>query len=550
VAELTANQPWPIGGWAVAFDRWRENEAWWVGNVEGLERLYQREGTGRVTHRVHGEPYAGGIVGWAHARFWGRPVPGDEQRTRLHIPVPADVATLSSDSLFAEPPSIEYPDDAKGVSDANRERLAQIMGSKQARAAQAEGGELASAFGATALRLAWDDSRDRVWFEPIGADVTIPEFRAGKLVALNAFTEYRRGNTVYRHIERHEIGRIIHTLYEGTQTNLGRIVPLAELPETKPYSEIPNLTDQGIETGIPRLTASWWVNAPAREWRRKGDLAEAGRSDFSGGVIGLFDAIDETWSSWMRDLKLARARLIVDAAYLDSNGVTGSGASFDADREVFQALDLAATPDKPFVQAEQFDIRWEAHSATAQALYQRVLSATGQGDLDKETTGSDKTATEINVGTSTRERTRDRKSLYAGQTLADLAQTAMMLDAVKYPGKGGGDFGEIEVEFPPASQIKLTDLAPAIAQLRAAKTISLETSIRLQNPTWRRSEVDEEIARLEKETPDPAPDPTRIGNPLTDPEAARRAEAQRLGLSPDNPANDQQAQQRAAAVSR
>jgi hypothetical protein len=542
VAELDPNQAWPIGRWGEAFDRWKENEAWWIGDTELLEQLYAKDGVGRMTHRVHGEPHEGGLVGWAHARFWGRPIPNGEQRTRLHIPAPADVATLSSDSLFAEPPSIEYPDDLKDVSDKQRERLASIMASEQARAAQAEGGELVSAFGAAAMRLAWDDSRDRVWFEPIGADVTIPEFRAGKLVALNAFTEYRRGSYVYRHIERHEPGRIIHTLYEGRDHNLGRIVPLTEIPETKAYAEIPGLTDQGILTGISRLTAAWWINAPARAWRRKGDLAEAGRSDFSGGVIGLFDALDETWSSWMRDLKLGRGRLLVDSAYLDSNGPSGSGVSFDAEREVYAALDVAATPDKPWVQAEQFEIRTEEHAATATAIYNRILSAIGQGDLDKETASVDKTATEVNAGTSTRERTRDRKALYAGQTLAELSQTAMLLDGAKYPGKGGGDFGPIEVTFPPASQTKLTDLAPAIAQLRAAKTLSLETAVRLQNPTWRKSEVDEEIARLEKEqaAANPvAPDPTRMGRNPAD-QAAVDAEAKRLGLDSGTPANEQQ----------
>src|SRR5205085_1548181 len=91
-------------------------------------------------------------------------------------------------------------------------------------------------------------------------------------------------------------------------------------------------------TGIDKLTASYVPNMrPNRRYRG----LDLGRSDYQG-VEDLLDALDETWTSWMRDLRLGRGRLVVPEAYLQSLG-RGQGADFDADREVYAALEMPPT---------------------------------------------------------------------------------------------------------------------------------------------------------------------------------------------------------------
>ena len=66
-----------------------------------------------------------------------------------------------------------------------------------------------------------------------------------------------------------------------------------------------------IETGIKRLTAVYVPNMLPNRLYRGSFL---GRSDFSG-VEGLMDALDECYTSWIRDLRLGRGRIIVPSEY-------------------------------------------------------------------------------------------------------------------------------------------------------------------------------------------------------------------------------------------
>lgn len=533
MVELTPGQAWPIRPWDIAQRAWRENDAWYTGDTAALSRIYgQGAGVERATHMVRDQAYTGGLYGAvtsaARRAFWGRPVPLGEERSRLHIPAAADVSTLSSDLLFSRQPRIAYGKDDQVPAQAQK-RLALIMGSDESLAQMQQGGEWASAFGAVALVPVWDrDLADHVWWEPVAADVVVPEFRMGRLVALNCWTELRDGNsaTIYRHVARHEAGQILHTLYLGTDSNLGRVVPLADRPETAVYA--PLVGKDGAEanailTGVPELVAEWWLNAPAKQWRKTPQLAEAGRSDYVGGVKDAFDALDEAWSSWMRDLELAKARLVVPRAYLETRG-RGRGATFDPDRSIYSPLDIppgaAGQKAGDAIEMVQFDIRWEAHSNTTQALFRRILASVGLGELDKETaSATDRTATEVNVGSQSRNRTRDRKALYARPALASWSRKLMLLDAAIFPRHGGGDYPLPEVVFPAAPDQTPLQTAQTIGLLTAAQRQSREVSVRMQHPEWGEDEVTEELRRLEVEYP-PAADPTQVGRvgPEQDPE--------------------------------
>lgn len=192
------------------------------------------------------------------------------------------------------------------------------------------------------LRATWDrELVDRPLLTVMQPDGALPEFRFGMLRAVNFWREHPGSTeaTVWRHVERHESGRIMHALYEGTVGNVGRAVPLAEHPETADLAASLSDDDVSIPTGIRDLTAAYVPNMLPNRLHRG---SEIGRGDYDAPIRDLFDALDETWTSWMRDIRLARARLIVPDGYLRNEG-PGQGASFDDDREVWHSLSEQAT---------------------------------------------------------------------------------------------------------------------------------------------------------------------------------------------------------------
>lgn len=495
------NSPWPPAPWDVAYTQYRENDAWLTGNTAELEKIYQRSQR-PATHHHRGQPMRGGLVGATSRFFWGRPVPANENRTRLHVPAPADLATLASDLVFAEPPSVRLDGkDAKA-----QERLDLIANSDEATATFQSMGELKSAFGAAVLVTRWDTTvADHVWLEAAAADVVIPVFRSGRMVEVTLWTEYRDQNVVWRHLEHHARGAIEHALFEGTETNLGRRVPLTERPETAVFADLVN-RDSVIVTGIDRLTASWNPNMRSMAWRKKGDLAYAGRSDFAQ-LPPLFDWLDETFSSWMRDLRQGAGKILVPEAALDFGGI-GRGGFFDTGREAFVGLNMPGDPSSVKLDQVQFEIRVEEHEKTAFAIYREILRKAGfsQSAWGDYTGAGQMTATEVSDRKSASERTRDKKILWDRAAIAQQSSVALELDGILFPGKGGKRADLPMVEFADVSQEDPLQLAQTLSLLDTAGAISTEQKVRRANPDWDDDAIAEEVARIraERTVPDPA----------------------------------------------
>ncbi|MDQ1111122.1 hypothetical protein QE418_000570 [Microbacterium testaceum] len=503
------NSSWPPAPWDEAYKAYALNEAWQLGDTAQLERLYSSDRQAAATHTHRGQAMRGGLVGAASKMFWGRPVPANENRTRIHVPAPADLATLSSDLVFAEPPEVSLGTDS---TEKGKARLDLIANSEAAHATWNTMGELKAALGATVITSAWDtEVADHVWLEVAAADVVIPVFRRGVMVECTMWTEYREDRTqvVYRHLEHHEVGAIEHALFRGTETNLGKRVPLQDRPETAGLAGLVN-ADSRILTGIDRLTCSYNPNMPTRAWRKKGVLANTGRSDYAG-LHPLFDALDETFSSWMRDLRQGAGRILVPDAVLDYMG-PGMGASFDMGREVFAGLNSPGKPGELMIDKVQFEIRVEQHERTAFALYREILRAAGYsqsawGDYSGGGQGGTQTATEVDDRNKASERTRDKKILYDRAAISRQASVALELDGKLFPGKGGGRFEQPTVIFPDVSQEDPEKLARTLSLLDAAGAISLWEKVARANPDWGEDEIKIEVGRIQKDrgtVPDPA----------------------------------------------
>ena len=493
------NTPWLPAPWDTAYRSFAENDAWYTGDTAALMKMYQRDAAGQATHTHRGQPMRGGLVGAASRMFWGRPVPAGENRVRLHVPAPADLATLASDLVFAEPPEVKLEKTLRAVGKA-QDRLDLIANGDEAHATFNQMGELKSALGAVALVVRWDTTvADHVWLEPSAADVIIPTFRMGRMVECTLWSEYVKGSVYYRHLEHHTVGAIEHALYAGSENNLGRRVPLNEITETTTYAELVD-DDSRILTNIDRLTAIYNPNIPTAAWRKKGVLANTGRSDFAQ-LHSLFDSLDETFSSWMRDLRLGAGKILVPEAALDYNGL-GQGASFDSGREIFAGLNMPGRPGEVAFDKVQFEIRTEAHEKTAFAIYREILRKAGfsqsaWGDYTGVT--GQMTATEVSDREKASERTRDKKILQERVAIARAASVALEIDGLVFPGKGGGRFDQPTVVFPDVSQEDPEKLARTLTLLDTASAISLEQKVRRANPDWEDQQINDEVKAIQGE---------------------------------------------------
>lgn len=500
-----ANTAWPPAPFDTALADIGVHDAWYVGDPTALASIYQRTGG---ASQVRPSQRAGGLVGTVARFFWGRPQTAGQTTTRLHVPVAADIATTSADLLFSEPPRILLPRTEDTGADGKtvvtdhpaQERLEEIVNNAFVHSAFLEAAELGSALGGSYLRVAWDsDVAQHPILSAFGADRAIPEFTYGRLRAVTFWTVVKdTGSTVLRHLERHEKGRILHGLYEGTSTSLGRLVPLTDSAATTGLAELVD-ADSAIVTGADRLTAVYIPNMlPQRRWRKESGLAPLGRSDFDG-IEGIFDAIDEVYSSWMRDIRLAKARVFIDSMALTNMGA-GAGAEFDVEQELFTAAGdgVGAAKDGSAITPYQFQIRWEEHQRTIQDLTRAALRASGYSpaSFGDDSVSVQETATQVKSKQQLSERTRDKKIRYWKAALSELAVTMLQVDAHVFSRALAAIDGLPEVRFPEQTQQDLSEMAGTIEALDRANAISTVLKVRMAHPDWDADKVDEEVARI------------------------------------------------------
>ncbi|MGW8988622.1 phage portal protein [Streptomyces zhihengii] len=482
--------PWPPPALARHYAELRVDDAWYSGDRDKLASVYRNQPQRRDGRR----------------RLWGRDraeQPGVPDQ-RLHIPLPGDIATASADLLFAEPPVLTVADTA------TQDRLDELAESDGIANTLLEAAEVAAALGGVYLRVTWDRSlAGRPLLTTVHPDAAVPEWRWGQLVAVTFWRELTSDSVnVWRHLERHSPGRIEHGLYQGSQDALGVRVPLTEHPDVAALADSLGPEGDAIETGIDLLTAAYCPNIrPHRKHRG----SPFGRSDYAAPLYDLFDSLDTTWTSWIRDLRLARARLLVPDGYLRDHG-PGRGASFDDDREIWTLLNIPPTEQGGAgITLNQFSIRVDEHERTSAAITrQAVMSAGysaatfGLGDQ-----GAAVTATEVKARERKSMVTRDKKVRYWTPPVADMLLVLLLLDRQFFtprivPERPRVIFGDAITE-------DTSSLAQTLALLQQAQAVSAETRVRMLHPEWDATAVHAEVARIGIESGTAVPDPMQSG---------------------------------------
>ncbi|MFH8792204.1 capsid protein [Streptomyces sp. NPDC017941] len=476
--------------------------AWFSANPDRLSYRYRnrhRDAARFGPAENRPSQYRGGVVGRMARWFWGEPTPLGEKRANLHMPLARDIARTCSDLLYSEPPALKVEDAA------TQDVLEKLLNTGLKRTLIAAG-EIGAALGGSYLRIVWDTEISPLpWIGRVRGDCAIPEFAHGeRLRAVTFWTVLEvDGQHVVRHLERHEPGYVLHGVYEGTADNLGQPRPLTDFAATQDYLPVRQLPP-GMEK---RLLVAYIPNTmEAPDWDDIPGAAGLGTSDFQGAETFL-SGIDETYTSWMRDVRLARSRIIVPSGYLQSNG-PGAGALWE-DREVFAEMNIPPTSNHE-ITLNQFAIRHEEHRATIEELTVKVIRNAGYsgGTFGDDGDGAAVTATEIKARTARSMSTRARKSELAVPGIADVTESWLMLLASgMFPGSPAVEVQRPTVEFQDSVQDDIKTLAETAALLRQAEAASTDTLVAHLHPDWdedrRRAEVDGILAESGRAVSDP-----------------------------------------------
>lgn len=477
-----------------------EADAWWSGDETRLAGLYG--GVGNVDTRSR----------WA--KFWSRApsTDGITRGARLHVPAASDVATTAADLLFGDTPTWTIPgadddtDDPAAID--TQARLSEILDASDWASTLLEAAEVASGLGGVYLRPTWDlnTTPDRPILTVMHSDQAVPEFRFGELAAVTFWRiiETDKG-VVWRHLERHSPGLIEHGLYRGKSQALGKRYALDTLTETASLAgpDGTGVVDLASLLGVTSLDCAYVPNVRPN---RKHRTVPIGRSDCAG-TEALMDALDETWTSWVRDIRLGKARIIVPHSMLEHTG-RGEGATFDTDREVFTPLEVDPAQAKDAgITPVEFALRVAEHEATARALFTQIVQTAGYSpqSFGLPGNGAAQTATEVDARTDRSTRTTNRKRGYWRRALQHVAYVTLAVDAAVI----GTDVVPIypTVEFGGGADDDLRSTAETLNLLAMAKAASVDTRVRMLHPEWGEEQIAAEVARITAEDGIPVDDP-------------------------------------------
>lgn len=549
------DQIWPPDHLAPAYSKMAEWSAWYSGEPSRIIDVYATQP----------QMTSGGTPWW---RFWSRARAGADgaQRAQLHVPIAGDLASTSAALLFGEMPRIRIkpaheleeeqaalaekeaqksattpldpfdPDSRQKAIEADaaakeaaaepkpkpaspeektEERLLKILEEGDFYSRLVEAAESAAAVGGVYIYPVWDeDLREFPLLGIAQSDQAVPEFQFG---ILRRVTFYRvvekNGNEIWRHVEVHEVegtgeqrkAVVLHGLYKGTDTGLGAAAVLGAQGVTanlKPRIELP-FKELDVEY-VPNMR-------PNRLFRG----SALGVADIQGSET-LLDALDETYASWMRDIRLAKARIIVPREYLrfdedDTNGIP----HMDLDQEVYVGMDMdpGLTQDARAMLAHQFDIRYLEHRETAKDLVDRIVSNAGYTPmtLGVGDTGDGATAASLRVTEHKTILTLKRKSTFWRSAIANTLYRMQLIDKEIF--KSGIQPFRPSVTTADSIIDNPLELAQTALAMKTAEASSVETRVRIIHPEWSEAEIDAEVMRIEDEKPAAPPVLGTVGPP-------------------------------------
>ena len=463
-------------------------EETWETRVEYREKYY----------RTHIASYSGDRIELNatsnEGMFWKR-----SSKCRMHVPVAADIAAISANLLFSEEPNFTCFDMATEDNESKQQhRLDELVALNNIHGKLNEAAESCAALGDVYLKLNYrKDEIDYPVLSIVPADAAWPEYLLGVLKGIHFFSVLKRdihSGAVTRVYELYEPGKITMAIYEGDNENLGKDLGDEALRQYGFERQIIPPVKDMLAVHIPNIK-------PNRVFR---DM-NMGRSDLDG-LRDLMDSLDEAYSSWMRDIRLGKARTIVPAEYLKRkpqemlDGLAQSASwEFDQDVETYVTIDMAdSNGNIPGITLQQFQIRSAEYSSTCAELMREIVSNAGYAPqtFGMDVVGMAQSGTALHIREKKSYDTRGKKQTYWKSPLEAIMSAMIHLDSVLWPDKGSDLDDEVKVRFADSAANDIYTMAGSVQLLNNANSASIQTRVQLLHPDWSMKQVAEEVDRL------------------------------------------------------
>lgn len=221
------------------------------------------------------------------------------------------------------------------------------------------------------------------------------------------------------------------------------------------------------------------------------------------------DSLDEAYSSWMRDIRLGKARTIVPAEYLKRkpqemlDGLAQSASwEFDQDVETYVAIDMTdQNGNVPGITLQQFAIRSGEFAASCEELMRNIVTMAGYAPqtFGMDITGMAQSGTALHIREKKSYDTRGKKQTYWKSPLETIMTAMIHLDNALWPDKGSDADDTVRVRFADNAANDLSSLAQTVSMMAGAQAISTEMMVEMLHPDWTQKAIGEEVARIKGE---------------------------------------------------
>ena len=452
-------------------------DAWYSGDRLRISNLYQS--------RLYTPTKEGA--------FWAKRSK-EHRQVMAHVPVAKDIAATSASFLFSEHPIITIPDSATNANALETEnRLHEIISKGLYYPKFLEAAEIASAMGGVFLKVDWDlGLTNYPILNLVQPDNAIPVFQYGVLQSVKfvqAIGSEPNSDVVYWLIEEHYSGLIISKLYKGTSTTLGKEISLQSLPETASISK-------EVITGLEGLATVYIPNnLPNPKYRG----LPLGASDLEQ-IDSLMDSLDEEYTSLLRDIRLAKGRLVVPEVFVEYDRENKESV-FDIDQEIFTTINAATSSEDTSKQltVTQFAIRSEEHIQAMDFTLRNIFTTVGYSpqSFGMDVSGAAESGKALRIRERKSIKTTAKKAEYFAPALKQILKVVLEIDALHIGS--GIDVFDVNVQIQDSIKNEVEDIANSIALLDRARALSTEAKIDMLHNDFTPEEKLEEINRIKAE---------------------------------------------------
>lgn len=464
MAEISRQWP-PIGWLWLDYDR---ASAWYSGSPGRLRNAAAAENTDR---------------------FWA-----SDEDVKLHVPIAADISAMSAGMIFADSPVFKC-DDEKTL-----ERIDEIADETHLYNVLLQAAELASVYGGVFLKWSWDAVKNKTpILTAVPADAGLPHWSGNKLdrVLLYTIVKAEDGGAVWRIEEDYsDDGHIRTRLFKGSECDIGTECGLNSIEET---AGIMPDSNSGTETMLAFYVPNILPN-------RARPHLKFGRSDYDG-LYGLFDALDEVYSTMQREARMTKTTVIVPAEYLRKRDAIFGGELarekqwvYANNSGAFTALDIDSDRASSPITVVNPELRAESRIAVCDDLVKRIMTQAGYAPQSAgvDISGSAESGTALNIRERKSMRTTEVKKTYWWHALKDIIRAGLRLDAKVF--KSGIDAEvNVQIEIPSNTQPDVAQLAEIVEQLERAGAVSTECKVAMLHPDWDADTQAEEVERIKAE---------------------------------------------------